>query len=459
MPRRDEEFEIEDNRMERYVAGGARNCLDIPEGLKLFNNKREGIVVLEVVPFKVTENQLKFHNTFPKDIRFSKPGKWYYERTYFHHEQVGPDNAKFTCSYWTFGKRCPICDERTVLKASPKEEDRERSYSLRPKERQLFLVRERDEQSWEFKGGVQLWEESNHSFGKQLDTFRKAAPPKKREAYRNFYNPDVGFTVRAFSEKKSTGDGGRSYYLYSIMGFDERPEPLPDDTLYHGYDLDAMVREFGYDELKGIFSGIEEDPEHSEERPEPSSRVVSAPERPQERPEPTPNRNPGIRRTEIRMAEGGVPVREERPAQREPERSSAKPLANDEPYDPAIGDTVSYKRKIAGEIVRCEGVVRTVSDEKKTVTVAEEGAARDPVLDWEDLTLVERASEFDSPPPTKTSATGKTPTSAVSTTANGSAKKGRWDDDGGADDTDDRTFKPKAKPPAEEESQPAKRRR
>jgi len=375
--RDDDEFEIEDRRRESYVSGGGSGALEIPTGLSFLKMDWEGSKLLEFIPFKVTEAHLKFSSAFPKNLQFSRPGKWYPERTYFRHENVGPDNGRYACPYMNFGKKCPICEERSRLAKSPNPIDKKAAEKLRPKERQLFLVMLRDQKSGRLEDGIKLIELSTAAFGKQLDAFIQNALPRYQEAYSQYYHPLKGLTVQVVGAKEKmknndTGEGS-SWNKYTPMRCDQREDPIPREVFDHGFDLDAMVREVSYETLRKAFYGLEEEGQDED-------REIDN----------------YVRRQEVARENGPElntePKRE--PTKAEPKKS--EPIKVD---GFASKDIVTFDRKgdkLEGEIIR-------IDKEKETATVYCEDRGREYVLDFEEMKVVKRDTTFDAKPePAKT---------------------------------------------------------
>ena len=249
-----DDFEIDDRRAETHVAAGTKPYLRLPNGLEMFKSKTPGVHVFEFIPFRVTER----HTKYAEALRFSAPGKWYVERSFMVHQDIGPDNGRYVCSASTYGTPCPICDERSRLSNTGHKPDRDAAYALRPKERQLFLVMERDPRTDQLLPGLpKLWDEAYFNFGKQLDAFIENARPAVRESYKRYYHPRDGFTIRATCAEVSMGKdgGGGKNYPYSINEFYPRPSPSPESVFQHGFDLDVIPREMDFDTLRNIFHG------------------------------------------------------------------------------------------------------------------------------------------------------------------------------------------------------------
>jgi hypothetical protein len=232
-------------RAEQHATMG-RNTLTVPEGMKFFKIKKPGVYRVDVLPYTVGE-----HNPH------ADPGHLHYERTYFVHRNVGPNEEMFVCLRKTHGKDCPICEYRAKLARDPKASEDELK-SLEPKERQLFLVIDKDHED----AGVQLWEESYHLFGKFLDN--KIKNSDEEDQYENFYHLEDGLTLKIGATEKSFG--GRDFCEMSDIEFKARKVPYDADMLAELPCLDDIPAKHKYEDLRKIFLQVDDgDEEETEE--------------------------------------------------------------------------------------------------------------------------------------------------------------------------------------------------
>jgi hypothetical protein len=222
-----------------------RPSLELPEGLSLWNPK-EAAYEIDILPYVVGKGQKRFSSN-----NFAQIGELYFERTYFGHRDVGPNNDMVCCPAKCFQKggvpkRCPVCEHRNELAQDPKT-DKKVIKALIPKERQLFLVLDHAD----LKKGIQLWEISFHLFGKNLDRKIKNAPESKKAAYLNFFHPTKGLSLRVLGEAKSI-EGGKPFNEYTVDEFMER-KPLKTEYIEHGICLDDIPVEVEYKTLYKLY--------------------------------------------------------------------------------------------------------------------------------------------------------------------------------------------------------------
>lgn len=246
----------------KHRSGGDWTTLMIPEGIEIFQPK-VGSYRMDIVPFEVG-----------KGNPYASKGEWYWERTFYTHRGIGPNNESYVCPWKTDEKPCPICEYRASLAKDPSS-DPEEIKQLKPKERQLFLVSVHSKDNDERK--VQLYESSHHTFGVLLDQLRRDAEDDE-EHISQFDDPDAGSTLKAsFIEKAFAGHKFPSCYA---IEFRARAKGLNPKLLEHGICLDDVVKILPYDDLKRILAGVDQsdddDEDEDDEERKPSPKKPSA---------------------------------------------------------------------------------------------------------------------------------------------------------------------------------------
>jgi len=248
----------------KHRAGGDWTTLTLPDGIEIFSPK-EGTVKMDIVPFEVGEGN-----------PYAKPGEWYYERTFYTHGRVGPNNESYVCPSKTTKKPCPICEFRSKEAANP-DGDEKLVKDLKPKERQLFLIRVHGKDGPEEK--VRLYESSFHTFGKLLDKLRQEA--EEDEPHKtDFDDPKKGAVLKVGYTDKDAG--GYSFVDCYSIEFKPRPNGLDEEVLDHGICLDDVVKIMSYDELKKAF--LQEDKE-ADDDDEPAKSKPKGDKKPKSEPE------------------------------------------------------------------------------------------------------------------------------------------------------------------------------
>ena len=226
------------DRATKRGTGGDRTSIKITEGKKYFKLDKSGVKRIRIIPYKVG-----------KGNPYADEGSLHYERTYFVHRGIGPNQDSYVCLKKTCGKPCPVCDHRAKMEQNPKS-DEDEIKQLFPKERQLFNVIDLSNE----EDGVQLWDNSFHLFGKLLDAEINNADPD--ENFANFFHLEDGMDLK-LGVAQQTG-GGYKYMEVETIGFKARTEALDPDLLDEAMPLDELLKVVPYDKLKAIFLQKEE---------------------------------------------------------------------------------------------------------------------------------------------------------------------------------------------------------
>ena len=75
--------------------------LVLPQGVELMQ-KEKGTQVIDIIPYLCSTN---------KEV---DPGEYWWERTYWIHRGIGPDDEWAICPKKTAGKKCPVCEKDFV---------------------------------------------------------------------------------------------------------------------------------------------------------------------------------------------------------------------------------------------------------------------------------------------------------------------------------------------------------
>jgi hypothetical protein len=214
---------------------GGSIYLKIPEGIGTFDVKAE-TYRLDFMPFVAGKGNPR-----------AEEGEEYFERTFFIHRDVGPNQDWHLCAAKTFGKPCPICEFRAKQMADPNA-DEDLVKTLAPKERQLWLLRNLQDDPKQ----TLLWEYSYHLFGKQLrDKINNA---DEEDGYDYFADAKDGYTVRvAFAQS----DRGKWKEAVDIE-FRQRKTSYDPDIAEEMPCLDDLLVATPYAKLKALFLQTED---------------------------------------------------------------------------------------------------------------------------------------------------------------------------------------------------------
>lgn len=271
---------------------GGRNYIKIPTGVEEFEVKGSRST-LDIIPYEVNATN---HPA-------AEQGELWYERTFFLHREIGADNGSYICPLLTFKKPCPICEYRKTLMDQDYNANKELIGDLKPKERQLFNIIDRNKDD-----KPMLFEMSYYLFGKLLDKEIQEG----RDENADFMELEEGqmLTIR-WEENKSFDN---PFYEADRIDFDPRPDDYDEAILDEVVDLDACLIEFSYEDLEKIFL---EESVGSEELPD--EKTTSR--RTTRRSEPEPEEEPE-KPTRSRRSRGQQAKEEPEP---EPEKQEAGP--------------------------------------------------------------------------------------------------------------------------------------
>jgi len=220
---------------------------NLPDGTEQFKPKKK-TYNLDHLPYRITDK---------KHPSGREKGKLWYERTFYMHFNVGPEDKPVICPT-SIGKPCPVCEEYKRLSKSGDESDSKEADRIKKKERQMFNIIDTDDQD----KGVQFFEYSTFNYGDIID--EEIRESEDDSGYARFANLKGGFTLEVrFIEAKM---GSNKYIKASRVDFNER-EDYDKDILDDVINLDEVLVVKSYDELAALIEGGDDDEEDEEEKP------------------------------------------------------------------------------------------------------------------------------------------------------------------------------------------------
>lgn len=237
-------------RVETHDTGGGSNYIRLPDGWSFLSIK-PGKYRLDFMCYKVTKGKGDDGGN-----PFFETGELAYERTFFVHRGIGPNQDWYLCAAKTLGQPCPVCEYRAKLARDPSA-DEDVIKELAPKERQLWLPKDLSDPDQNY-----VMEFSYHLFGKQLDA--KIRSGDEEDGYDYFADPEDGLTVRVNFEQSDRG----KWVEATDIEFKPRRDKYDLDTVDEMPDLDAILVATPYDKLKRIFLQTgEEEKSDDDDRP------------------------------------------------------------------------------------------------------------------------------------------------------------------------------------------------
>lgn len=233
--------------MNEHDEGFSPTSFKLPEGVELFKFKEEKVYKIDVIPYTVGEGNPRVDEGYD-----------HYERTYWVHRGIGPNQESYACLAKTFGKKCPVCEHRQRLQKDP-ESDAQLIKDLKPKERQLWLVYDYDEPD----KGVQVMESAFYkSFGELL--YAKVKASDDEDGFESFFHLEDGMTLKVSVEEDTFN--GRAFFKPTNIEMRPRKKPLPSSITDDVPCLDELPIELSYKELKEKL--MAEPPEDDEDEDE-----------------------------------------------------------------------------------------------------------------------------------------------------------------------------------------------
>jgi len=267
--------------------GGGLSTISLPEGVEFFS-LNQGKNAFDILPYEVTVGN------HPE----VKKGDLWYERTFWLHRDVGPEEKSFVCPLKTAGQPCPVCEEYNKLKKD-KDADKAVLDALRPKKRQLFAVVDKGPKA---SGDIQVLEISYYCFGKHLDTLLS---DEDYAEFAGFADLEGGFTLRVIMGKEAADDF--SYLSAARVDFAPRKRDYPEAILDDVPNLDTVLKIPTYEQMDAAFNGVEVEEEQggaTEEEEPPTAPRGAGRGRKAPEPEAAEEETPGDEAEPCKACEG-----------------------------------------------------------------------------------------------------------------------------------------------------------
>jgi hypothetical protein len=233
---------------------GGQQLLDISNYEEVeFYQVKKGENAIDIIPYEVKSKR------HPKG---RKIGSLDYKLSVAAHKSgAGALEGSILCLKYTFGKPCPICEERKrMLDSGQFSKDDEEIKKLNFSKRVIYNVIDTQEPD----KGIQLFSTSDYEVQKEI--IEKAKYSAKGEGeFIAFADLDEGYTV-TFRGAKRLGD--YKGFKPKDFDFEEREENYNEDILNDVYQLDEMLCIPTYKEVKNIFLGIGNEEEDEVEEDE-----------------------------------------------------------------------------------------------------------------------------------------------------------------------------------------------
>ncbi len=186
-------------------------------------------VMMNILPYQITTNK---HPEVVAGRR--KVGQWDYLLDVWVHKNIGPNKETILCPRSTYGKACPICDERQKLLDAGREEE---AKALRAKRRCVYNVQIIDRNGPAEK--PMIFEVSHINFNKELIE-EASASVEPGEGPVPFADPGPAGRVVAFRVSEESL-GKTKFPSAKSFKFLERDEEIEDSVLEACAPLDQLL--------------------------------------------------------------------------------------------------------------------------------------------------------------------------------------------------------------------------
>lgn len=245
--------------------------LSLPEGMTMFKFKRAGVYRINVIPFVTKDGNPN------ADVDMD-----YYERTYYVHNQIGPEEKTYCCPLKNWGDPCCVCDHR--VKLQNKGADDETIAPFKPKKRQLWLFDDVSEvREGAHKPNFQLFEAAYFGgrgykgFGEMING--KIEIADDGDPATRFYRLDEeGMTLKVSTQESNFK--GNTYYRADEIDFAPRKVVYSESDFENVPCLDEIPKRISSSELRKIF--LQEDDNSSKADASGKEKEAKAPAKKEE---------------------------------------------------------------------------------------------------------------------------------------------------------------------------------
>jgi len=174
------------------------------------------------------------------------------------HKNVGIKKNTVVCLLETYGKACPICEDRErLLEENGRDYKDKKVKDLSPQRRCYYNV----EDDLDLDKGIQILDQSHFKFEKEV--YEKAI--YLNPGFTKFADLDEGYTIK-FRGVKGKFDG-REFIEPKDFEFIER-EAYDEAVLDEVFPLDKMLNVLTYEEIEKLHYHLEDDDSDDEQEPE-----------------------------------------------------------------------------------------------------------------------------------------------------------------------------------------------
>ncbi len=236
-------------RREAAAQGDGPSFLALPEGVGFFALKSTKTARVDIIPYIVGKGNPR-----------ADKGVDYWERTFYIHRNVGPNNDWVVCPARTAKKKCPICEFVNTLR---EDEDGNETLikALNTSRRMIMNVIDKSSDEDRRDNVIRVWESSHAYFGQAMDEALTGAYEDDEDNMDGFCDAEDGSYLKMVVEKGWQGKG----YSVERIDFKSRKEDLDDEVLDAAVCLDDILIIKDYDELKELLLQDDSDDDDEDE--------------------------------------------------------------------------------------------------------------------------------------------------------------------------------------------------
>lgn len=246
----------------------------VPEGMSVFRFSEEKVYRIDIIPFPAGKGNPR-----------ADEGCDHFERTFYVHRNLGPNQDSHCCLAKNFNKSCPVCEHRQRISNDP-DGDTELADKLKPQWRHLWLVYDYEEPD----KGIQLMDTAHYkSFGELLSN--KVRAGDEDDNFENFHHLEDGMTLKVACEEDSFN--GRTYFKPTNIEMKPRKTPLDSELTDEVPCLDELLIELSYKKLKELLLAEPAEDEDKEDEDEDSETSEDEDEEEEKKPAKKPGKKTG----------------------------------------------------------------------------------------------------------------------------------------------------------------------
>jgi phage pi2 protein 07 len=230
------------------------------DDVKFFKPK-EGKNIIDIVPYII-----KTKNDPLVKTGDAKVGDQSYMLDLFIHNNIGPTQAQIICLKETFGKPCPICEQRQAFYNESKKKE---AKALSAKRTCFYNVRDVKNSP----DDIMVWNISHFLFQKELIEEAKASADDGGIV--DFVDVDDGKSIsfRAAETESMIDEKAVKFLEYKSFSFKDREDPLDESWVKKAVAFDELMKLHTYDEIKKILFGDEDEETEDDEDEKPKGKA------------------------------------------------------------------------------------------------------------------------------------------------------------------------------------------